>query len=306
MNYVAPSAPQTIGGVLDNWLRLFRSSFSRCWTLALIAAVAGIVLQAAFAPAPAQPGESMLDYLRQMGALGQAPRIFGADIIFWLILLVVNGALLMQQWAVIGGRQPPSFGGSLATSLRRLPGMVLGVVLLVLIVIVVMLPVAIGAGVLIALKKAGHDPLALTAGVSLGTLALVAFLIYLSVRLEFWLPALIVEGCGGAASLGHSWRLVKGHWWRVVEITFVAGIVIWIISMAVGGAAGLLAGVLSGHGTTSAEILYRVRFGASIAPISRIVTAPLFTAVWLVLYQDLKLRRQGEDLATRVGALSSR
>ena len=310
MSYVAPSAPLSVGGILDDWLRLFRSSFSRCWPPALLAALAAMTTQLLVAPRPPRPGLSVLQYLEQTVTGLHTPAVFGADLLFWLIILVVYGALLAQQSAVMRGAEPLSFLGSLASAVRRLPQMLLGGVLFALILAAVGL--LAGAAVLWLYGRMGAPAHAETASLPLisalilGVLALVIAAAYLSVRLEFWLPAIFAEDYGGAAALGRSWRLVKGHWWHVTAVTFVASLIIWILSLAIGGTAGLIAGVFGAHGLGPADILYRVRLGAAIATIARVVTMPLLSAVWLAIYHDLRLRFAGADLTARAQALGER
>ncbi len=310
MSYVAPSAPLSVGGILDDWLRLFRGSFGRCWPLALLAAVAAMTTQLLVAPRPPRPGLSVLQYLEQTVSGLHTPAVIAADLLFWLIILVVYGALLAQQSAVMRGDEPLSLAGSLASAGRRLPQMLLGGILFALILAAVVLLAGAGVawlyGRLGAHAHAEIPSLSVISAVIFGVLALVIAAAYLSVRLEFWLPAIFAEGCGGAAALGRSWRLVKGHWWHVTAVTFVASIIIWILSLAIGGTAGLIVGVFGAHGLGAADILYRVRLGAGIATIARVVTMPLLTAVWLAIYHDLRLRFEGADLAARAQALGGR
>ena len=310
MQYAAPSAPQSVGGILDDWLRLFRSSFNRCWPLALLAAVAAMATQLLAVPRLPRPGLSVLQYLEQTVSGLHTPAVFATDLLFWLIVLVVYGALLAQQSAVMCGDAPLSFAGALAIAVRRLPQMLLGGILFALILAAVILLAGAGMALLYgrigALAHAQALSLPVISVVILAVLALVIAATYLSVRLEFWLPAIFAENYGGAAALGRSWRLVKGHWWQVTAVTFVASIIIWILSLAIGGTAGLIAGVFGAHGLGAADILYRVRLGAGIATIARVLTMPLLTAVWLAIYQDLRLRFEGADLAARAQALGGR
>ncbi len=44
---------------------------------------------------------------------------------------------------------------------------------------------------------------------------------------------------------------------------------------------------------------------AAIAQLTRIVTLPLLTAIWRAISHDLKLRREGADLAARAQALGT-
>lgn len=306
MQYVAPSSPLSIGGVLDNWIRLFRASFSRCWALALIAVAGSAIMQFFITPPMPVPGQSLLQALQQIFAVMRVAGLL--MIVSWLITLIVNGALLTQQVAIVRGATSPSFSAALGAGVRRLPQMLLAVVLMALIVTAVCLPLGVGVGVIIALRHAGHEPAALTFVVVIVGLALAAFLFYLVVRLEFWLPALFMEDCGGAAALGYSWRLVKGHWWRVTMISFVALIIMAVLNMALTWIAGIivsLAGIRAMDAFTDpAQFIHRMRIVGAFAAVGNVVIIPLLTAVALAIYHDLKLRREGGDLAARAEALS--
>ncbi len=299
MSYVAPGAPQSIGGVLDDWLRLFRESFRSCWLLALIAGVGNAYQAYLLVPRlPHNPGVSLMQYFTQLGSAYRAPNVFLTDVVFWLLLLVVYGALIVQQLSLVRGRPSASLGAALSASLARLLQMLLGVVLLVLI------EGSLGGLIVFcstALIPLYRSPLAVTV-IVLAVLTLAGVMLYVSVRIQFWLVALFDTDCGGAAAIGRSWRLVGGHWWRTTSIGFVAGIVIWILGLAVGAVAGVLAGWFSVSGG-ALSLLSHLRLIAMIGALSRVLTMPLLTSVWLAIYHDLKLRREGADLAARTEAL---
>lgn len=302
MKYVAPSSPLGIGGVLDNWLRLFRASFAGCWPLALLAAIAGALVELATAPlAPITTGTMLQRDLAYWSALS-APRALLPYLVLWLVTLLVYGALLAQQAALVRGEEVVSFGDALAKGLRRVPQMLLGTVLLILILAAICVPGGIAVAVMIALRQ---SPLAMLLG-GLVIVALIFVLLYVSVRLQFWMAVLFGENRGAAASLGRSWDLVKGHWWRATGILFVSGIVIGILSWAIGLVAGIVIGVMVVHGTTPDVLMRRVQLIGAGAQIGRLFTMPLLTAVWLAIYQDMRLRREGGDLAARAEALSGK
>ncbi len=302
MKYVAPSAPLTIGGVLDDWLRLFRSSLGACWPLALIAAAAGALVQFSFIPPAPAPGLSPWQALLRSYATQSGSRLFLADIGLGLITLLVYAAIFTQQAASIRGEEPLSFGTALGKGLRRVPQMVLGWVLLVLIVVAIWIPAGIGAAVLIPFR---HSPGAMM----LAALGLIAFLIvtiYVMVRLQLWLAVMFAENRSGPSSLGRSWDLVKGHWWRVTGIGFVSGIVIGILVWATSAVIGIAAGALGFHGSAPDLLVRRIQFIGAVSQVVRLLTMPLLTAVWLAIHHDLILRREGGDLAARAEALSGK
>jgi len=304
MKYVAPSAPLSIGGVLDDWIRLFRSSLGACWALALLAAVAGAIVQFTLTPDLATPGlSSYLQYLQYWSTL-RAPTVLLTDIVYWLVLLVLYGALLAQQAAMVRGEEPFSFGKALSKGLNRVPHLVLGFVLLILILMAIFIPIGIGAAILLPALRgtAGASALGMLIAV-LGITAVVIAAIYLMVRLQLWMAIVFAENLGGATALGRSWDLVKGHWWRVASIGFVAGVVIWIFELAVGTVIAAVVGFMGVHGTSPDLLIRRLQLIGAVGGLARILTMPLLTAVWLAIYHDLILRREGGDLAARAEAL---
>ncbi len=301
MKYVAPSGPLTVGGVLDNWLRLFRASFGACWPLALLVAVAGVLLEFAITPTlPPQGATAFQNYMHYWSSFrGRTTPILG-ELVVWLTTTVVYGALLAQQTALVRGEDKLSFGNALTKGLNRLPQVLLGSVLIFLIVMAVFIPVGIGAAVAVPLR---HSPMAMPVLALLVIVALIV-LIYLMARLQLWMAVMFSENLGAASSLGRSWDLVKGQWWRVTGVTFVAGVIIWILSAAIGVIAGLIVGVSAMHGATVDVMLRRTQLIGAAGQISQLLTLPLLTAMWLAIYGDVRLRREGGDLATRAEALT--
>jgi hypothetical protein len=303
MKYVAPSAPSSIGGVLDNWLRLFRSSLGACWPIALLAAAAGALVQFAITPPPAPaPNLSSVQALLHYWSTQSGPGVFLADIGLGFIALLVYAALLTQQAALVRGEEPFSSGAALAKGLRRVPQILLGWVLMVLIIGAIFVPAVIGAVVLIPFRKV----LAAMLFAFLGAMALFVVLIYVLVRLQIWLAVMFAENRSGPSSLGRSWDLVKGNWWRVTGIGFVSGIVIAILTWAASAVIGMAAGVFDFHDTGPDLLVRRIQLIGAVSQVVRLLTMPLLTAVWLAIYQDLILRREGGDLAARTEALGGK
>lgn len=307
MTYMAPSAPLTIGGVLDEWLHLFRESFSRCWTLALVVVVTGGALVMLVTPTLPSVNLPVWQNHLQMWSLLNGPQNALAVVIQGLIGLWVTGALFAEQIALTRG-QHLTTGEALRTGWRRLPHMLLGFLLLGLIIGAVMIPifiVAIMAGVMAhaaMLEAASHG--AVIAVVIVIALGAVAAVIYLSVRLQLWQAALFSESGGAATALGRSWRLVKGHWWRVTIIMFVAGIVMSILGFVLPWGIGIALGVFATHGVQTADAVRYLRIVQFISQAARLITLPLTTAVSIAIFRDLTLRREGGDLAARAEALS--
>jgi hypothetical protein len=262
--YVRPTAPLPIGGVVDDAIKLYRESFARCWPIAL----AGSLIMGTF-------GIFLAIYVRNagLGLTGMAllqiygqPPVLALYLLQSVLSLAFYGALIASLNAVALGDTPLSFGEAIAIGFTRLGrAVVSGVVWWAIIVI--------------------------------GLILLLVPGIYFLGALCLWPVALYAEDAGAMQALQYSRDLIKGHWWRSSTILTIAVIIILVFSMVVGLIAGVFAAI-SRHDVTTAQLVIQV---VSIA--ANVFVLPMIPAVLLVMYRDLQLRREGGDLAARVGAL---
>lgn len=122
--------------------------------------------------------------------------------------------------------------------------------------------------------------------------------LYLSVALALYAVAVVVDNQGAGDSLGTSRRLVKGNYWRTAAIFTVAMIIIMILFMALGIVVGIGAVALS-HDPTIILLV-----NTAVQGLMYVVMWPFIASMLIVLYHDLKLRKEGGDLASRVQALA--
>lgn len=101
------------------------------------------------------------------------------------------------------------------------------------------------------------------------------------VRLIATIPSVVVERATGGRALGRSWELVRGRSWQV----FGAMLVVLII-------AGIFTGILTG---AAGEDWFVQGVAASIASL---VTTPYVLTVIVLLYLDLRVRKEQLDHAT--------
>lgn len=107
------------------------------------------------------------------------------------------------------------------------------------------------------------------------------------VRLTFAPAVLVVEGQGGPAALRRSWHLSSGSFWRVLGALVISGLI-----------ASVIATVLS----IPAELVVQA-LGPQAWPISAlatslvtVLTTPFTILVIVLLYFDLRIRKEGFDL----------
>ena len=291
--YTRPTEPRSIGGVLDDGLRLWRDSLGKTWPLALLAQfivavpllVLGYKLQGSV---PLVPGVAP----RPMSAANaQAVMNLFKSPATWLtylailVLSVLFYAALIVRIAAVASGTASSLGGAISAALRLLPRLLLQVLLFFAAVMVVGVALAL-------LGAAGSKAL-------LGLLVIIAFFVGIFVfgRVFFASIVLIVDDAGPAESIGISWRLTRGHWWRCAGILLVLFIIGLVFSLVVGFVSGALGGALQ----TSSLLAT----GASqlVSLLVNAVLGSLYPAVLVAILFELRLRKQGGDLLSRVDAL---
>lgn len=299
--YVTPSAPQSVGGVIDDAIRLYRHSFRRCWLLALLPAA----LFGAFLIAVAVYMPSYNVAAARFGGAGALPAtsdsravlIFG-DLILIVVVFGFQGAITAYQAALARADGSLSLGRALGTGFARLPVFVLSGILLYLGMVGAMIVA------LIALLPfgwlLGHFHLlgrSIT-GVGLAT-AFGISVLYVLGRLQLFVAAIFIDRKGPKSSLTTSWHLTRGHWWRAVAILGAGMAIILVLYLAV-----VLLNYLVGY-IVHLDRTYSVIIGAFVLMVCYTFIYPMGPALWVAMYNDFKLRREGGDLAARVGALNS-
>jgi len=137
----------------------------------------------------------------------------------------------------------------------------------------------------------------------LALLAAIPFIlpaIWLGVSWLLASPAVLSEDVRGFGALGRSFRLVRGRWWPTFGAIALAYILVAVIQgVVLAIATGLLLTDLDPGGfavTLVTQIL---------TAIATVLTTPFLAAVTVVIYYDLRVRKEGFDLALlaeRVGA----
>ena len=104
------------------------------------------------------------------------------------------------------------------------------------------------------------------------------------------IPALLVEDVRGSKALGRSFTLVKGRYWPVAGVLIVS----YLLTLVVTTVFSLLLVplLLSDARDTAAEAANAVASGAAT-----LLTTPFAAAVAAVLYVDLRVRKEGFDIA---------
>lgn len=299
--YVAPSAPSSIGGVIDDAIRLFRSSFSRVWILALSLSATLIGYQLIVAVlVPGWRRAARTGVHSGSWFLGSVLAL----VAFYLALLAVTGllegGLIARQAAIATGNVSFSLGQAFTAGMRRVPRLLAAMLLCGLavagsaIIGIIIIAEANMWAIGLELHRSGRVLLQ-----AVGFAVAVIPAIYVIVRLQLWMVGIFADGCTARGSLNESWRLTRGHWWRAVALLSMVFILAMVFTFSLTFAAGILGAAAHLRPKTLGLLVV-----ISMLAV-RIFLFPLMTALWLAMYRDFKLRRQGDDLLARVGALST-
>lgn len=187
---------------------------------------------------------------------------------FWLVsipeLVVASlaGALLIARLALTGD---DGLDRAFGTALRRLPAL-LGAALLL----------CLGAGLLAAA--------ALLAAPAFGLFLALGAMLLAWPRLLLLAPAAAAERLGPFGLIGRSWRLTRGHYWRLLGTLVLVLLVSLVVLIATGVLAGIVAIVALGRPDPgSAALLVTL----AVAALVQAAVSGLFTSFVARIYAQL-------------------
>ncbi|MBK5307444.1 MAG: hypothetical protein JJD92_12215 [Frankiaceae bacterium] len=310
---VVPLRPLGLGELLDGAVTIVRRYPRPVLGLSAVLAIVSTVLNVVLALTVLKPliafdissleNGSTTSTDRVDGAVGSAAfGSLGSSLVTAIATLILTGII-----TVIAGRgvlgQPMTLGQAW-TELRPRLWRLLGLSLLTTLLIYGSLLAGITvAAVLVVAMGAGGLVLGIPIGIAGACLA-----VYLYCRLALAPCAVVLEKAGVRTSLRRSGTLVRGSWWRVFGVLFMA----WIVAAVVGQVVQTpfiafgIAPTLLGGGELSSDpsrFLVLTYIGAGIA---QTVITPFTSGVRALLYVDRRMRAEGLDVALTAAAAAQR
>jgi hypothetical protein len=266
---IRPAQPQSIGGVLDTTFQLYKASVVKMIGLSVLMSIAEAPTSAYFfTQGGASTSSNPYAIFELMGSLN--------------FMLVAAVQLVLTTWvmsagylkiAAIGAGGDLGLATALQKAMTRLPALIVMVILF-------------GIALMIAL-----------------VLLVVPFVI-LTISLSLCYTLAMLENRGPVEALSESHRLVWGNWWRTAAILTVGLFVVIVISMVAGLITGVITPLLALSGGAEYVLLVTTIVGWVVGIGMNVLLAPFYIALPISIYWDLKLRKDGGDLAARVGALN--
>ncbi len=280
--------PRTVGEIIDVSVKLWGANWKRLFPI--LAAilfpfyVAGTLVSQIVKPTMAtvlsefskkvseNPHAALHITNRQYAAFGAGRLIFsiGVSVTTTALTAIIADAYL---------RRSRSSREVLRTARRRGPINLLSFLLAVLV-----------AGIPIgALLVAGNllGPRALV----IGSIPAIGLATWILIRLRSAAAAIVVERVGAITALKRGFALSKGRTWALFGATVVA---VFLIPIPAGIIASMITGILTSLGGTNPtfEFLW-IAIGGTV---SQAIIAPLVAGISVLMYFDLRIRKEGFDL----------
>jgi hypothetical protein len=137
-----------------------------------------------------------------------------------------------------------------------------------------------------------------------GTLIALPLWAWLGIMLLLTIPVVVLERRGPIAAMSRSWRLVQGSYWRVLGIFLLTYLVLAMLGLVVTIPLEILGGV-AGFGIGSTAGLSVALIVVSVGEIALYtVTTTIFTGIIVLIYADMRMRKEGMDLVLQQAAQS--
>ncbi|MDX1434111.1 MAG: hypothetical protein R3286_16840 [Gammaproteobacteria bacterium] len=250
--------------------------------------------------APGSIGETLDAGFKLLAACFK--HVIGWTLLMAAILYLPIG--LAGAWLVNGGEPDPG------VFVLLIPGIFIGIV----VYLVVYLGVVHRVGVIatgrlepmrasmgVALRRTWRVVLAGLVYMLVVTIGMVLFIVpgvLFMLSMGFYMFCILLDGDGVFESLGRSHRLVWGKWWRTALIASVVMVIYMIAVSAISIPMYMINAFVVESPALQSVISH---LGEMIATA---VTAPVWVSVFVVVFHDLKLRTEGQDLEARVEALA--
>ncbi|MFI6941609.1 glycerophosphoryl diester phosphodiesterase membrane domain-containing protein [Streptomyces sp. NPDC050418] len=302
---VIPLRPLGVGEILDGAVSTMRAHWRTVLGFSLTVAVIteivaillqGLVLNSDASTAVLEDPDATLSELS--GALADVMRDTGILLLLSLLATFVVTALLtmVTSRAVLG--KPVTIGEAWRDARPQVPRL-LGLTFLLPLLAAGIVAVGTLPGVLVALAGASEGGATLAI---LGGLAALVVAIWLLVRFSLSSPALMLEKQTVRKSLARSAKLVRGSWWRVFGIQLLAAILVNIVVSIIVIPFSILAGAVSGDGMSgfleasgNAGWTFLIITGIG-SVVGSMLAFPITAGVSVLLYIDLRIRREALDL----------
>jgi hypothetical protein len=135
--------------------------------------------------------------------------------------------------------------------------------------------------------------------ISLGAMACCVPFFFLTVFFAFTAQVCVLEGLGGTTAMGRSMQLTTGHRWRVFGM--------WAFGLLLPVAVGIVLGPALGVGVPllTDNLMTQQLVTQAVQQVAGLLIQPFFSVTWILLYYDLRIRKEAFDLEVLAKTMGS-
>lgn len=134
-------------------------------------------------------------------------------------------------------------------------------------------------------------------GVLLGFILVLAGIlaaVYLWFGLYFVIPAFVIEGRSGTDAISRSFQLFNFNWMKAFGTLFLVTMIVAILQSVLVSPISMMLGFIAGEGGLMSFLVLGIQ--GALAGVAQSVLQPIQMIVQLLLYYDIRIRREGYDL----------
>lgn len=295
---IVPLRPLSLGEIYDGAFRSIRANprvmfgFSIV-VVAIAALVGGLAWWLVIPTVTAAVDEALPSELAQEGVqdvFGSVYSMYAMLPFLLLAAIVLTGVLTVSVSRSVIGQQV-----SVGELWRGYWKRVLLVGLWTIVQAVAVVAVAVVFTLLVVLVAQGSGELAVLVGV-LGALAGVVLAVWVTIRLLFVPPVIMLEGLPFGRSIARGWRLTRGSFWRIFGIYLLANLISQVVSQVLAVPTSVIGMFIAGPdlgNAASGAYIATMTVGMAIAYT---IPAIFMAAVVALQYVDVRIRKEGLDV----------
>jgi len=302
--------PMTVGRILDRAFRLYRENFLRYVTIAAVVQVpAGLLVVAGTGimysnfTNVARTNQVPEDVVTMM--VGAMTMMSGGFLAFVSFVLAIAAMARSMSASCLGGdlgavqayrSLMPRAGWLFLMVLLVMPSLfVVYIALVVVMVVIVVLGIAEGA--------AGLGPVVMVTSIGLVTLVAIAacgvLLLAWTVVFCLSVQAVALEDLNTFEAIARSVKLVRGNLRKCLGSALLTFLLVGIPIVAASSLGFVLAFAVFGYTNMMAMQVIQ----QSVSLFMQVLVMPIWAAAMLLLYYDLRIRKEGYDLELLAGSL---
>ncbi|QPK94630.1 hypothetical protein HCQ94_02720 [Actinomyces sp. zg-332] len=293
-NGIIPLKPLSVSDIIDGAFKALKKNPRAYFLSALVFAVIAGIIQFIFsADESLLTTPSLIENLSTSALFELFRNQLIATFITLLCISIITGAAIyVTADLIVGDKKPAAF--YLKKTLRSLHKIVILYILSALIVLSVVF-IGIITITFISFMLFSYDLDMIFTVVAISSPLIVIFSLYLYLKLGLTTQAMLLEEIGILKAIKRSWTLSKGFLLKILGISILAGILLYVLNMALAAITGIIFYLTAF--SSNAYIFFVVI--QILSTMTMALLYPIWGIIYSLIYTDIRIRKEALDLDIR-------